>query len=377
MLTARLRDARFFWDADRKATLESRVERLGTILFHKKLGSYREKAERVAALAAWIAGEAFGRPDAADAAERAGRLCKADLATDMVRELTELQGTMGGIYAREEGLPEAVWKAIYYHYLPVGVEADAPPSRAQLGAGGVAWAAVSLADKLDSVVGHVRGGRAADRVARSARPAAAGAGRGEDPGGPAGADGTRRPRRRSAVCSTRAGGAVRRLRRGRGRRCMAFMADRLAYLLEQRGFDVRSVRAVMHGDAGTVSPLEARRKLEALAQMAGSRGPARRGGPLQAREEHLEGRRRRPADCAAVGARCSPSRRRWRCATRWMARTPASAPPPARGDYRRGLCRDGDAGAGGGEVLRRRDGDGRGPAAARGAAAAGGGFARR
>ena len=54
----------------------------------------------------------------------------------MVREFTELQGTMGGIYAREEGLPEEVWKAIYFHYLPVGVEADAPPTRAQLGRGG-------------------------------------------------------------------------------------------------------------------------------------------------------------------------------------------------------------------------------------------------
>src|SRR5678816_3304044 len=70
----------------------------------------------------------------------------------MVRELTELQGTMGGIYAREEGLPEDIWKAIYYHYLPVGVETDAPPSRQQLGAAAVTWAAVSLADKLDSVV---------------------------------------------------------------------------------------------------------------------------------------------------------------------------------------------------------------------------------
>ncbi len=127
VLTARLRDARFFWDEDRKATLESRIDRLSTILFHKKLGSYREKADRIAALAAWIAEEAFGRPDAAARAEQAARLCKADLATDMVRELTELQGTMGGIYAREEGLPEEIWKAIYYHYLPVGVEADAPP----------------------------------------------------------------------------------------------------------------------------------------------------------------------------------------------------------------------------------------------------------
>ena len=79
-------------------------------------------------------------------------------ATDMVRELTELQGTMGGIYAREEGLPEQVWKAIYFHYLPVGVEADAPPSRQQLGGAAVTWAAVSLADKLDSVVGMFTAG---------------------------------------------------------------------------------------------------------------------------------------------------------------------------------------------------------------------------
>src|SRR5689334_24696512 len=71
----------------------------------------------------------------------------------MVREFTDLQGTMGGIYAREEGQPEQVWKAIYYQYLPVGVEADAPPSREQLGSATVTWAAVSLADKLDSVLG--------------------------------------------------------------------------------------------------------------------------------------------------------------------------------------------------------------------------------
>ena len=71
----------------------------------------------------------------------------------MVREFTELQGTMGGIYARDEGLPEEVWKAIYFHYLPIGVEADAPPTRAQLGKAAVTWAAVSLADKLDTIVG--------------------------------------------------------------------------------------------------------------------------------------------------------------------------------------------------------------------------------
>jgi glycyl-tRNA synthetase beta chain len=71
----------------------------------------------------------------------------------MVREFTELQGTMGGIYARHEGEPEEVWKAMYFHYLPIGVEADAPPARAQLGKAQVTWAAVSLADKLDTIVG--------------------------------------------------------------------------------------------------------------------------------------------------------------------------------------------------------------------------------
>src|SRR5258706_3013870 len=157
VLTARLRDARFFWDEDRKTTLESRIDRLSTILFHKKLGSYKEQAERLATLAGWIA-KAFDKHDAAPQAELAGRLAKADLITDMVRELTELQGTMGGIYAREEGLPEAVWKAIYYHYLPIGVETDAPPSKQQLGVAAVTWAAVSLADKVDSVVGMFSAG---------------------------------------------------------------------------------------------------------------------------------------------------------------------------------------------------------------------------
>src|SRR4051794_33877087 len=154
VVTARLRDARFFWEADRKTTLESRLERLATLTFHKKLGSYKEKALRVEALAQWIARNALGASEeTARQAAQAARLAKADLATDMVREFTELQGTMGGIYAREEGLPEEVWKAIYYHYLPIGVEVDAPPSNAQLGKAAVTWAAVSLADKLDTLVG--------------------------------------------------------------------------------------------------------------------------------------------------------------------------------------------------------------------------------
>jgi glycyl-tRNA synthetase beta chain len=268
VLTARLRDARFFWDEDRKATLESRIERLSTILFHKKLGSYREKADRIATLAAWIAEEAFGRPDASLRAEQAARLCKADLATDMVRELTELQGAMGGIYAREEGLPEEIWKAIYYHYLPVGVEADAPPTRQQLGAAAVTWAAVSLADKLDSVVGMFWAG--------------------ERPTGSRDPLGLRRQAQGAVkilVDLPDLAGLENRLPLGRlleqaalafggfgdsQAALLSFMGDRLSYLLEQRGFDIRSVRAVTHGGPAAISPLEALRKLEALSQLSGS-----------------------------------------------------------------------------------------------------------
>jgi glycyl-tRNA synthetase beta chain len=268
VLTARLRDARFFWEEDRKAPLESRIDRLSTILFHKKLGSYREKADRVAALAAWIAAEVFRHPEAAPHAERAARLCKADLATDMVRELTELQGTMGGIYAREEGQPEQVWRAIYFHYLPIGVEADAPPSRNQLGPAAVSWAAVSLADKLDSVVGMFTAG--------------------ERPTGSRDPLGLRRqgqgavkiladlPELTGVSATVTLGPLLARAAEPFGgyqdaaAPLLTFVSDRLAYLLEQRGFDVRAVRAVMHTGVERLSPYDARKKLEALAQLTGS-----------------------------------------------------------------------------------------------------------
>jgi glycyl-tRNA synthetase beta chain len=268
VLTARLRDARFFWDEDRKTRLESRIDRLSTILFHKKLGSYREKAERVAALAEWIAREAFQKPDAAAAAASAGRLAKADLATDMVREFTELQGAMGGIYAREEGQPEAVWKSIYYHYLPVGVEADAPPSRQQLGAASVSWAAVALADKLDSVAGMFAAGE---------RPTGS-----RDPLG----------LRRQAQGAVKILADLRELTGVTARielwalvaRALApwppaeeseqalrsFLRERVLYLFEQRGFDVRNIRAVVPQSLERVDMVEAKKKLEALAQMSGS-----------------------------------------------------------------------------------------------------------
>src|SRR5207247_3584883 len=95
VVTARLRDALFFWESDRKTPLESRIERLSTLLFHTKLGRYKEKAERIEKLAAWIATDAFGADEAtAKHAASAARLAKADLTSDMVREFPELQGKM-------------------------------------------------------------------------------------------------------------------------------------------------------------------------------------------------------------------------------------------------------------------------------------------
>ena len=165
-------------------------------------------------------------------------------------------------------LPEAVWKAIYFHYLPIGVEADAPPTRQQLGAAAITWAAVSLADKLDSVVGMFSAGE---------RPTGS-----RDPLG--------LRRQAQGIVKILADlpeltGVDRRLPLGpllaRAAQPFtpdadvmsaveSFMSDRLSYLLEQRGFDVRNVRAVLHADIARTSPLEAKRKLEALAQMAGS-----------------------------------------------------------------------------------------------------------
>jgi glycyl-tRNA synthetase beta chain len=269
VLTARLRDARFFWEADRERPIDAYVERLSTVLFHKKLGSYAEKSERIATLAQSIARDVLGADEQTAAlAAAAGRLAKADLATGMVREMTELQGTMGGIYAREDGQPEPVWKAIYYHYLPVAVEAEAPPTREQLGAATVTWAAVSLADKLDTVVGMFAAGE---------RPKGS-----RDPYGlRRAAQGLVRlvidlPELTGLDLAIDLSTLVQRAAAGAGADAAAeaavyeFLLERVRYVLEQRGFDVRNVRAVSAGDVHTLRPLHARRKLEVLPEFTES-----------------------------------------------------------------------------------------------------------
>jgi glycyl-tRNA synthetase beta chain len=142
VLSARLDDGRFFWDNDKKTGLEAMVPKLGTIKFKDELGSIGDKVERVAALARELALKVGAD---ADLAERAARLAKADLVSEMVYEFPELQGVMGRYYALEAGEPAAVADAIRDHYKPQG-PSDAVPTDP-------VGFAVALADKLDTLVG--------------------------------------------------------------------------------------------------------------------------------------------------------------------------------------------------------------------------------
>ena len=142
VLRGRLADAKFFWDQDRKQTLESRLPALKQVVFHAKLGTQAERVERLVKLAGEIASSVPGA-DAADVA-LAARLCKADLVSGMVGEFPELQGVMGRYYARGEKLPAAVAEAIGDHYAPAGPNDRCPSAPVSI--------AVALADKLDALV---------------------------------------------------------------------------------------------------------------------------------------------------------------------------------------------------------------------------------
>ena len=145
VLAARLSDAKFFWEQDLKVPLEEQAKKLSQIVFHEKLGTVADKVERVAKLAEWLVAEGVVKGCSAADAERAARLCKADLVTGMVGEFPELQGVMGGYYARAQGEPDEVADAIRDHYKPVGQGDDVPTAPVTV--------AVSLADKLDTLVG--------------------------------------------------------------------------------------------------------------------------------------------------------------------------------------------------------------------------------
>ena len=146
VIRARLSDAKFFWDQDLKRPLDEMASGLATITFHEKLGSQKDRIERIAALAEDLAGKVDADPQDA---RRAAQLCKADLVSGMVGEFPELQGVMGRYYAERAGTKPEIARAIELHYKPKG-----PSDRVPLQKDGDAVSvAVALADKLDTLVG--------------------------------------------------------------------------------------------------------------------------------------------------------------------------------------------------------------------------------
>jgi glycyl-tRNA synthetase beta chain len=142
VIRARLSDAKFFWDQDLKRPLDEMAVKLADVTFHEKLGTQKDRVERVAELAAELA-ESVDAPK--EDARRAAQLCKADLVSEMVGEFPELQGLMGRYYAEKAGTKPAIAKAIEEHYKPKGAGDTVPTDPVSI--------AVALADKLDTLVG--------------------------------------------------------------------------------------------------------------------------------------------------------------------------------------------------------------------------------
>jgi len=143
VLKARFSDARFFYEEDKKKPLKEYIEKLKSVVFQEKLGTYYEKVERIVKLACYLADKIA--PDSKEISERGAFLCKADLVTQMVYEFPDLQGIMGREYARLSGEKQEVADAIYEHYLPRFAGDKLPDSRA----GDI----VSIADKIDTIIG--------------------------------------------------------------------------------------------------------------------------------------------------------------------------------------------------------------------------------
>src|ERR1700678_4041514 len=147
VLRARFADAQFFWETDQRTRLGDQLPKLKAVTYESRLGSYGDKVERIRALARWLAEQWFSAGvSQADVAgsDRAAELAKCDLVTEMLREFTELQGVVGGLYARAQAEPDEIAWAVYDHYKPVGLDDPLPRN--------LTGCAVALADKLDSLV---------------------------------------------------------------------------------------------------------------------------------------------------------------------------------------------------------------------------------
>jgi glycyl-tRNA synthetase beta chain len=147
VLRARFADAQFFWETDQKTRLGNYLPKLAAVTYERRLGSYGDKVARMRSLARWLSEQWFsGGITQADVAgsDRAAELAKCDLVTEMVGEFAELQGIVGGLYARAQGEPEEIAWAVYDHYKPHGLDDPLPRN--------LTGCAVALADKLDSLV---------------------------------------------------------------------------------------------------------------------------------------------------------------------------------------------------------------------------------
>jgi glycyl-tRNA synthetase beta chain len=147
VLRARFADAQFFWETDQKVRLGDYLPKLSAVTYERRLGSYGDKVERMRSLARWLSEQwVAGGVAQADVAgsDRAAELAKCDLVTEMVREFTELQGAVGGLYALAQGEPEEIAWAVYDQYKPLGLDDPLPRN--------LTGCAVALADKLDSLV---------------------------------------------------------------------------------------------------------------------------------------------------------------------------------------------------------------------------------
>jgi glycyl-tRNA synthetase beta chain len=272
VVVARLRDAAFFWGEDRKRTLADRVADLEGVTFHRELGSYRQKAERLVGLVDAMASAGLLAPEDVEGAREAARLCKADLTTAMVREFTELQGAMGGLYLAAQGHPDQdVAAAVRWHYHPVSVEEGAAPAGAVAGRAARLFAAVSLADKLDTLAGYFsigevptgsrdpfglrRAGQGVIRVLLDFWPQASAPDLGTLVGAALGAYPAPAKPPAAPVAAT----------------LDAFLLERLEAVLAARGFAVDVVRAAMGAAEPTAleSPREVLLRARALAHVLG------------------------------------------------------------------------------------------------------------
>jgi glycyl-tRNA synthetase beta chain len=146
VLRARFSDARFFWQMDQKTPLEDRVEMLKSVTYHKELGTYWDKTQANLKIAEKLADRLAGRAVEVDRAAllKAVELAKTDLTTELVKEFTELQGIVGGLYARAQGLGEKVAQAIYWQYSPAAIEDPIPPT--------VEGQVLGIADRVQTIV---------------------------------------------------------------------------------------------------------------------------------------------------------------------------------------------------------------------------------